>query len=110
MGVVCRSIAWRGKAHADLKFMRDGDCRRILRVFAGCVANYRIIHAVMSGQNAVDKHQGNAMTFEEIVVTKLRQLPENERQQLLVLIDTWIEQHRTADPSDIQQAMAFPLL
>ena len=46
------------------------------------------------------------MTLEEIVVTKLRQLPENERQQLLVFIDTWIEQHRTADPSDIQQAMA----
>jgi len=33
-------------------------------------------------------------------------LPENARQKLLVLIDTWIEQHRTADTSDIQQAMA----
>jgi hypothetical protein len=46
------------------------------------------------------------MTLEEIVVTKLQQLPEHERQKLLVLIDTWIEQHCTADPSDIQQAMA----
>ena len=46
------------------------------------------------------------MTLEEIVVTKLQQLPENERQLLLVFIDTWIEQHRTADPSDIHQAMA----
>ncbi len=46
------------------------------------------------------------MTLEEIVVTKLQQLPENERQQLLVLIDTWIEQYLTADPSDIQQAIA----
>jgi hypothetical protein len=46
------------------------------------------------------------MTLEEVVVTKLQQLPENERQKLLVLIDTWIEQHRTADTSDIQQAMA----
>ena len=46
------------------------------------------------------------MTLEEIVVTKLQQLPEHERQQLLVFIDTWIEQHRTADPSDIQQAIA----
>ena len=46
------------------------------------------------------------MTLEEIVVTKLQQLPENERQQLLVLIDTWIEQYRTAAPSDIQQAIA----
>jgi hypothetical protein len=46
------------------------------------------------------------MTLEEIVVAKLQQLPENARQKLLVLIDTWIEQHRTADTSDIQQAMA----
>jgi hypothetical protein len=46
------------------------------------------------------------MTFEEIVVTKLQQLPEHERQQLLVFIDAWIEQHRTTGPSDIQQAIA----
>jgi hypothetical protein len=46
------------------------------------------------------------MTLEEIVVAKLQQLPEHARQQQLVLIDTWIEQHRTADTSDIQQAMA----
>lgn len=46
------------------------------------------------------------MTLEEEVVTKLQQLSENERQLLLVLINTWIEQHRTADTSDIQQAMA----
>jgi hypothetical protein len=50
--------------------------------------------------------RGNAMTLEEIVVTKLQQLPEHERQKLLILIDTWIEQYRTADPSEIQQAMA----
>lgn len=46
------------------------------------------------------------MTLEEAVVAKLQQLPENERQKLLVLIDTWIEQHRTADMSDMQRAMA----
>jgi hypothetical protein len=46
------------------------------------------------------------MTLEEVVVAKLQQLPENARQKLLVLIDTWIEQHRTADTSDIQQALA----
>ena len=46
------------------------------------------------------------MTLEEVVVAKLQQLPENERQKLLVLIDAWIEQHRTTDTSDIQQAMA----
>ena len=45
------------------------------------------------------------MTLEEAVVAKLQQLPENERQQLLVLINAWIEQHRTTDPGDIQQAM-----
>ena len=46
------------------------------------------------------------MTLEEVVIAKLQQLPDNARQQLLVLIDTWIEQHRTADTSDIQQAIA----
>lgn len=46
------------------------------------------------------------MTLEEIVVTKLQQLPENERQQLLAFIDTWIEQSITADPSAIQHAIA----
>jgi hypothetical protein len=45
------------------------------------------------------------MTLEEAVVTKLRQLPESERQQLLVLIDAWIEQHRMTGPSDVQQAL-----
>jgi len=46
------------------------------------------------------------MTLEEAVVTKLQQLSENERQKLLVLIDAWIEQHRTADARDVQRAMA----
>jgi hypothetical protein len=46
------------------------------------------------------------MTLEEVVVAKLQQLPENERQKLLVLIDAWIEQHRAPDTSDIQRAMA----
>jgi hypothetical protein len=46
------------------------------------------------------------MTLEEAVVTKLRQLPESERQQLLVLIDAWIEQHRMTGPSNVQQALA----
>ena len=39
------------------------------------------------------------MTLEEAGVAKLQQLPENERQKLLVLIDAWIEQHRTTDPT-----------
>jgi hypothetical protein len=46
------------------------------------------------------------MTLEEMVVAKLQQLPENERRKLLVLIEAWIEQHRTTDTRDVQQAMA----
>jgi hypothetical protein len=46
------------------------------------------------------------MTLEETVVAKLQQLPDNARQQLLGLIDAWIEQHRKTDTSDIQQALA----
>ena len=45
------------------------------------------------------------MTLEEAVVAKLQQLPENEREKLLFLIDEWITQHRTADTRDVQQAM-----
>ena len=46
------------------------------------------------------------MTLEQVVVAKLQQLPENERQTLLVLIDAWIEQHRPTDTTDIEKAMA----
>jgi hypothetical protein len=46
------------------------------------------------------------MTLEEAVVAKLHQLPETERQKLLLLIDEWIAQHRTADARDVQRAMA----
>ena len=46
------------------------------------------------------------MTLEDVVVTKLQQLPENARQQLLLLIDAWIEKNRTTDTRDIQQALA----
>lgn len=46
------------------------------------------------------------MTLEEAVVAKLQQLPENEREKLLVLINEWIEQRRTPDTRDVQRAMA----
>ncbi len=46
------------------------------------------------------------MTLEEAVVAKLQQLPENEREKLLFLIDAWIKQHRTADARDVQRAVA----
>lgn len=44
------------------------------------------------------------MTLEEIVVKKLRQMPEDERLKWVVLIDPWIEQHRTTDTKDVRQA------
>ncbi len=46
------------------------------------------------------------MTLEEAVVAMLHQLPESEREKLLLLIDAWVEQHRTTDPTEIQRAMA----
>ena len=46
------------------------------------------------------------MTLEETDVAKLQQVPENEREKLLLLIDDWIAQHRRADTRDIQQATA----
>ena len=45
------------------------------------------------------------MTLEEAGVAKLQQVPENEREKLLLLIDEWIVQHRTADTRDVQQAL-----
>jgi hypothetical protein len=45
------------------------------------------------------------MTLEEAVIAKLQQLPENDQRKLLVLIDEWIEQHRTADASDVGRAL-----
>ena len=50
--------------------------------------------------------RGNARTLEEVMIAKLQQLPENTRQTLLVLIDTWIEQHLTVDTRDVQRALA----
>ena len=46
------------------------------------------------------------MTLEEAVFAKVQQLPENERERLLSLIDAWIEQHRTTDAREVQRAMA----
>jgi hypothetical protein len=46
------------------------------------------------------------MTLEEAVVARLQQLSESERQKFLLLIDAWIEQHRTTDPSESQRATA----
>jgi hypothetical protein len=64
-------------------------------------------HSVLSLQEVWRVYsRRNAMTLEEVVVAKLQQLPEQERQQLLVLIDAWIERHRAADTKDVQRAIA----
>ncbi|MGH7966978.1 MAG: hypothetical protein ACRERD_35010 [Candidatus Binatia bacterium] len=46
------------------------------------------------------------MTLEEAIVAKLRRLPESKRKKVLLLIDEWIEQHRTADTGEAQRAIA----
>ena len=46
------------------------------------------------------------MTLEETIITKLQQLPEGKREQVLLLIDEWIEQNRTADTEEARRAVA----
>ena len=46
------------------------------------------------------------MTLEEAIITKLQQLPEGKREQVLLLIDEWIEQNRTADTEEARRAVA----
>lgn len=45
------------------------------------------------------------MTLEEAIVAKLRRLPEGKREEVLFLIDQWIEQHRMADAEEAQRAV-----
>jgi len=46
------------------------------------------------------------MTLEEAIVAKLQRVPAGKREQVLLLIDEWIEQHSTADREEAQQAVA----
>jgi hypothetical protein len=51
------------------------------------------------------------MTLEEKVVAKLHQLPESERERLLVLINEWVdrhpaEQHSADDTQNVQRAVS----
>lgn len=46
------------------------------------------------------------MTLEEAIITKLQQLPKEKREQVLLLMDEWIRQHRMADTQEAQQAVA----
>jgi hypothetical protein len=46
------------------------------------------------------------MTLEEAIVAKLQRVPESIREKVLLLIDEWIEQHRTIDMEEAQRAVA----
>lgn len=46
------------------------------------------------------------MSTEEVLFAKLQRLPALERDRLLRLIDTWIEQSVTAQTPDVQRAVA----
>lgn len=45
------------------------------------------------------------MTLEEAIVAKLQRLPEGKREEVLFLIDKWIEQHRMADAEEARRAV-----
>ena len=47
------------------------------------------------------------MTLEEAIVAKLQRVPEGKREKVLLLMDEWIEQHRTADTDEGQRAVAI---
>jgi hypothetical protein len=46
------------------------------------------------------------MLTEEMLLAKLRRLPERERERLLRRIDEWIEENVTPQSADVQQAVA----
>lgn len=46
------------------------------------------------------------MSIEEVLLAKLRRLPEGERERLLSQIDKWIAQYVMPQPVDPQQAVA----
>ena len=47
------------------------------------------------------------MTLEEAIVAKLQRLPEGKRDQVLLLMDEWIEQHQTVDTEEARRAVAI---
>jgi hypothetical protein len=46
------------------------------------------------------------MTLQEAVVAKRQRLPEGKREEVLLLLDEWIEQHRRADTEETRSAVA----
>lgn len=46
------------------------------------------------------------MSNEEILLAKLRRLPERERERLLSQIEKWIEQSTVSRPVEVQRAVA----
>jgi hypothetical protein len=45
------------------------------------------------------------MTREETIVAKLQQVPEGQRDKVLLLLDEWIEQHRMVDTEETRRAV-----
>jgi hypothetical protein len=46
------------------------------------------------------------MTLQEAVVAKLQRLPQGKREEVLLLLDEWIEQYRRADAEETRSAEA----
>ena len=46
------------------------------------------------------------MTLQEAVVAKLQRLPQGKREEVLLLLDEWIEQYRRADTEETRSAEA----
>ena len=46
------------------------------------------------------------MHNEEMLLAKLRRLPEREREQLLGQIDRWIEQNTASPSADVERAIS----
>ena len=47
------------------------------------------------------------MTLEESVVAKLQRVPAGKREQVLRLLDEWIEQHGAGDVEETRRAVAI---
>jgi len=57
-------------------------------------------------QKSRNERRGDAMTLEEVVAAKLEQLPQDDRERVLALIDQWIEQVRRPEAIDAEKALA----
>jgi hypothetical protein len=47
------------------------------------------------------------MTLQEAVVAKLQHLPEGKQEEVLLLLDEWIERYRKAETEETRNAVAI---